>query len=76
MTTITDKTPRGFTTKAQAQEVAARTPGHALWDITDWRAAHSWLRGYSDAQLGKPIKPDGTWSPAAYLRGVDSARAQ
>jgi hypothetical protein len=38
--------------------------------ITDWRAAHSWLRGYSDARLGKPELTEGqTYSLAAYRAG-------
>lgn len=40
-----------------------------------WRAAHFWLRGLSDARLGKPGWFD--WVPeeyrAAYARGYASA---
>lgn len=43
--------------------------------VTDWRAAHSWLKGYSDAKLDKP-EPAFTYDPAAYKRGAKAARAQ
>lgn len=63
-------------TKAEAEALADRTPGHRDWNIADWRAAHSWLRGYSDAQLGKPYDSTQTHDPEAYQRGAESARAQ
>lgn len=43
--------------------------------IGDWRSAHSWLKGYSDAQRGI-VSPDGTYDEAAYKRGAETARAQ
>ena len=43
--------------------------------IGDWRSAHSWLRGYSDAQRGI-VSPAGTYDEAAYMRGAETARAQ
>lgn len=65
-----------ITTLDEAQALADRTPGHRDWNIADWRAAHAWLKGYSDAQLGKPFAPEGTYDPDAYTRGAESARAQ
>lgn len=46
-----------------------------LHGIGDWRSAHSWLKGYSDAQRGV-VSPTGSYDEAAYLRGADAARAQ
>ena len=43
--------------------------------VQDWRSAHSWLKGYSDAQRGV-VSPTGSYDEAAYLRGADAARAQ
>lgn len=40
----------------------------------DWRSTHSWLRGYSDARLGKPeLRPDQTYDHGAYLAGRRAA---
>lgn len=64
-----------ITTRAEAEEIAERTPGHRDWNIGDWRSAHSWLKGYSDAQFGKH-EPNSAYDRDAYLRGADSARAQ
>lgn len=58
------------------EEIAHRATDNERFDVQDWRAAHSWLRGYSDAQLGKPFDPSVTYDAAAYRRGADSARAQ
>jgi hypothetical protein len=38
--------------------------------VIDWREAHHWLRGYSEAKAGKPRNPAYSDSPA-YGRGYD-----
>ena len=43
----------------------------------DWRSTHSWLRGLSDAKLGKPELAVGqTYDHFAYLRGRAFAEVQ
>lgn len=40
----------------------------------DWRRAHSWLRGLSDARLGKPeLGQSQTYDHPAYLAGRRAA---
>lgn len=42
----------------------------------DWRAAHHWLRGLSDARLGKPRAPKDERYAAEYGRGYDRGLVQ
>lgn len=40
--------------------------------MTDFRDAHTWLRGYSDALAGKVANPLDFHNPAVYASGYSS----
>jgi hypothetical protein len=48
-------------------------PGRVLAPAAqiDWRVAHSWREGYSDATAGREATPDKRHSPEAYKRGYE-----
>jgi hypothetical protein len=49
-----------------------------LHGIGDWRSAHSWLKGYSDAQRDAHLgdAAEHTYDPAAYRRGAEAGMAR
>lgn len=42
----------------------------------DWRAAHHWLRGYSDAEACRPAHPQNEKYADHYHRGYEIGRHQ
>lgn len=43
------------------------------YDITDWRAAHHWMRGWSDKLAGKEPAPTDANYADAYMTGYAHA---